>query len=120
VPPKKQTTTARPHVERLVTNLKTADGRPKTVDLGPKTLVIGPNGSGKSAVQQSLQLALLGSASPPWVPGAAAWHVSVPTPPDWPDVASFALHGLSVRAIKVNVVCTADAASVACDVSPQT
>lgn len=53
---------ARPYVERLVTNLKTADGRPKTLDLGPKTLIVGPNGSGKSSIQQSLQLALIGSA----------------------------------------------------------
>jgi energy-coupling factor transporter ATP-binding protein EcfA2 len=60
--PKKTTNAARPHVERLVSNLKTIDGRPRTVDLGAKTLIIGPNGSGKSAIQQSLQLALLGSA----------------------------------------------------------
>jgi|GEM_PF-2976771 len=58
----KKTTTQRPHVERLVSNLKTADGRPRTVELGPKTLIVGPNGSGKSSIQQSLQLALLGSA----------------------------------------------------------
>lgn len=58
----KKTTAARPYVERLVTNLKTTDGRPKTLDLGPKTLIVGPNGSGKSSIQQSLQLALLGSA----------------------------------------------------------
>lgn len=58
----KKTTTARPHVERLVSNLKTADGRPRTVELGPKTLIVGPNGSGKSSIQQSLQLALIGSA----------------------------------------------------------
>jgi hypothetical protein len=64
-------------------------------------------------------LALLGSVSPPWVPGAAPWHVSVQTPPEWPDVASFTLRGLSVRAIKVDIFCTADAESVVCDVSPQ-
>lgn len=58
----KKTTAQRPHVERLVSNLKTADGRPRTVELGPKTLIVGPNGSGKSSIQQSLQLALLGSA----------------------------------------------------------
>lgn len=58
----KKTTTQRPHIERLVSNLKTSDGRPRTVELGPKTLIVGPNGSGKSAIQQSLQLALLGSA----------------------------------------------------------
>ena len=51
-----------PYVERIITNLKTPDGKPKTVELGPKTLIVGPNGSGKSAIQQSLQLALVGSA----------------------------------------------------------
>lgn len=60
--PKKTTNTARPHIERLVSNLKTDDGRPRTVDLGAKTLIVGPNGSGKSSIQQSLQLALNGSA----------------------------------------------------------
>jgi ABC-type cobalamin/Fe3+-siderophores transport system ATPase subunit len=59
---KKTTTTQRPFVERLTSNLKTADGRPRNVTLGPKTLIVGPNGSGKSSIQQSLQLALLGSA----------------------------------------------------------
>jgi len=63
MPPKKTASTStRPFVERLVTNLKTADGQPKTYALGPKTLIIGPNGSGKSGIQQSLQLALIGSA----------------------------------------------------------
>ena len=62
MPPKKQTTTARPFIESLGSNLKTADGRPKQTALTAKTLIVGPNGSGKSAVQQSLQLALLGSA----------------------------------------------------------
>ncbi len=60
--PKKTTNTTRPHVGRLVSNLKTIDGRPRTVELGPKTLIVGPNGSGKSSIQQSLQLALNGSA----------------------------------------------------------
>ena len=59
---KKTTTAQRPFVERLTSNLKTADGRPRNVTLGPKTLIVGPNGSGKSSIQQSLQLALLGSA----------------------------------------------------------
>ena len=59
---KKTATPQRPFVERLTSNLKAADGRPRNVTLGPKTLIVGPNGSGKSSIQQSLQLALLGSA----------------------------------------------------------
>jgi hypothetical protein len=58
----KKASSTRPFVERIITNLKTPDGKPKTVEMGPKTLIVGPNGSGKSAVQQSLQLALIGSA----------------------------------------------------------
>ena len=59
---KKTTTQPRPFVANLTSNLKTADGRPRSVTLGSKTLIVGPNGSGKSSIQQSLQLALLGSA----------------------------------------------------------
>lgn len=59
---KKTTTTTRPYVATLTTNLKTVDGKSRTVELGPKTLIVGPNGSGKSSIQQSLQLALVGSA----------------------------------------------------------
>ena len=63
MPPKKTAAAATyPYVERITTNLKTPDGKPKNVELGPKTLIVGPNGSGKSAIQQSLQLALVGSA----------------------------------------------------------
>jgi len=63
MPPKKTAPASTyPYVERLTTNLKTPDGKPKNVELGPKTLIVGPNGSGKSAIQQSLQLALVGSA----------------------------------------------------------
>lgn len=51
-----------PYVERITTNLKTPDGKPRPFDLASKTLIVGPNGSGKSAIQQSLQLALVGSA----------------------------------------------------------
>jgi len=59
---KKTTTTNRPYVKTLTSNLKSPDGKSRTIELGPKTLIIGPNGSGKSAIQQSLQLALIGSA----------------------------------------------------------
>lgn len=59
---RKTATSSRPFIEQLTSNLKTADGRPRTAALGAKTLIVGPNGSGKSSIQQSLQLALLGSA----------------------------------------------------------
>jgi energy-coupling factor transporter ATP-binding protein EcfA2 len=59
---KTASTSTYPYVERIITNLKTPDGKPKTVEMGPKTLIVGPNGSGKSSIQQSLQLALVGSA----------------------------------------------------------
>ena len=58
----KKTTTERPYIKSLTSNLKSPDGRSRTIELGPKTLIVGPNGSGKSAIQQSLQLALVGSA----------------------------------------------------------
>ena len=59
---KTASTSTYPYVERIITNLKTPDGKPKTVEMGSKTLIVGPNGSGKSSIQQSLQLALVGSA----------------------------------------------------------
>lgn len=58
----KKTTTGRPYVEQLTTNLKTTSAKGRQINLGPKTLIVGPNGSGKSSIQQSLQLALVGSA----------------------------------------------------------
>lgn len=42
---------------------KNFKGRDIDIEIGPKTLIIGPNGTGKSAIVQSLELALNGSVS---------------------------------------------------------
>jgi hypothetical protein len=52
----------RPFVEKLTSNLKSADGSQWSVELGPKTLIVGPNRSGKSRITQSIELALVGAA----------------------------------------------------------
>ena len=54
----------RPYVENVYSNLKSPrdEGEPWSLDLGPKTLLYGSNTSHKSAVIQSVELALSGSA----------------------------------------------------------
>ena len=54
----------RPYVENVYSNLKSPrdGGEPWSLDLGPKTLLYGSNTSHKSAVIQSVELALSGSA----------------------------------------------------------
>jgi len=47
------------HTSSLITNLK---GPKRVYDLGEKTLIVGDNEAGKSAITQSIQLALRGSA----------------------------------------------------------
>lgn len=60
----KKKTTARPHVSRVFSNLKSPlpGGDAWSVDLAPKTLLVGSNTSHKSSVIQSVELALAGSA----------------------------------------------------------
>jgi len=60
----KKKTTARPHVSRVFSNLKSPlpNGDAWSVDLAPKTLLVGSNTSHKSSVIQSVELALSGSA----------------------------------------------------------
>tara|TARA_R110000751_G_scaffold2759_2_gene14613 strand:- start:2045 stop:4054 length:2010 start_codon:yes stop_codon:yes gene_type:complete len=60
----KKKTTARPHVSRVFSNLKSPlpNGDAWSVDLAPKTLLVGSNTSHKSSVIQSVELALAGSA----------------------------------------------------------
>jgi len=50
------------HVQQIKSNLKSIDGEAWHVDLGDKTLIVGPNGSHKSAIAQSLELAVSGAA----------------------------------------------------------
>lgn len=47
----------------VTTNVKSPTGTPKTTKIGDKTVLIGPNECGKSAISESIQLALSGSAS---------------------------------------------------------
>ncbi len=50
-------------IVRVITNIKSPDGQPRTTQIGGKTLLIGPNECGKSTVAEALQLALTGSVS---------------------------------------------------------
>jgi hypothetical protein len=61
---KKNTSPDRPYVQRVYSNLKSPlpGGDAWTIDIGPKTLLVGSNTSHKSAVIQSIELALSASA----------------------------------------------------------
>ena len=48
---------------RLVTLVKSPTSAPQSFTLGPRNLIIGPNGGGKTAIRQSLELALDGAVS---------------------------------------------------------
>lgn len=50
------------YVNSITSNLKSPDGGKYKLDLGPKTLLLGGNTSHKSAVLQSVELALTGAA----------------------------------------------------------
>ena len=51
-----------PKILSVSSNIKSADGSPRSYDLGEKTLIVGPNGSGKSAIVQAVSLAVSGAA----------------------------------------------------------
>lgn len=51
------------YVNKIESNVKSADGKKWSVDLGSKTLLVGPNESGKSAIVEALLLACTGSTS---------------------------------------------------------
>mgnify|MGYP003112772800 FL=1 len=54
----------RPFVQTIISNLKSPDpdGAEWTVNLGQRTLIVGPNTSHKSAILQSIELAMSGAA----------------------------------------------------------
>lgn len=54
--------TNKPHVSKVVSNLKSPCDSAWSTTLSEKTLIIGGNGSGKTAIVQALELALTGAA----------------------------------------------------------
>lgn len=56
----KKTTQPRPYIIKVKSNVKTANAEPWEIEIGQRTLIVGANASRKSAILQSIELALTG------------------------------------------------------------